>query len=84
MTKTISIKFPAKDLSKIPDKNISRFFREAVYEKIDRVKKTDCRPKTAFGKKLLKIRADYIKSGGKLLSAEEINREVRERSGARD
>lgn len=39
------------------------------------------RPKTALGKKLLELRRAYLASGGKLLSAEALDEEMRERRG---
>ncbi len=83
MTKTISIKFPLKDLPKIPEKNISKFFREAAYEKIERIKKPEWKPKTPHGEKLWALRKKFITSGGELLDAPGISRELKNRSGLR-
>lgn len=81
MTKTISIKFPMQDLRKIPDENVSRFFRDAAYEKIARMQKPTVKHKSPLAKKLLAARQKFIDSGGELLDAEGIARERRERRG---
>jgi hypothetical protein len=39
------------------------------------------RPRTELGRKLLELRREYIHSGGKLLSWEELDEEVRQRRG---
>jgi hypothetical protein len=38
-------------------------------------------PKTALGRKLLELRRAYLASGGTLLSADELDEEIRERRG---
>jgi hypothetical protein len=38
-------------------------------------------PQTDLGRKLIALRRDYVLGGGKLLSMEAINEEVRERRG---
>ncbi len=79
-TKTISVKFPVRDLHKIPG-NFSQFFRDAAYEKFKRMEQPKWKPKTALGKKLMMARQKFIKSGGELLDSDGIARELRERSG---
>ncbi len=41
----------------------------------------DYRPKTELGKRLLALRRSYIANGGRLLSAEELDEELRLRRG---
>lgn len=41
----------------------------------------DYRPKTPLGRKLLELRRAYLASGGRLLSAEALDEEMRERRG---
>lgn len=41
----------------------------------------DYQPKTALGKKLLELRRAYLASGGKLLSADALDEEMRDRRG---
>jgi Arc/MetJ-type ribon-helix-helix transcriptional regulator len=78
---TISFKLPASDLRRIPAKNRSEFLRSAVREKLERQKRTEWKPKTAWGKKLAALRARHVASGAKLLTPEEILEEIRERRG---
>jgi Arc/MetJ-type ribon-helix-helix transcriptional regulator len=79
MLTTISVKLPAGDVRRIPTRNRSAFIREAVKEKLDRQQK-QWKPKTAFGKKLMVMSQRYQ---GKPLTVEEVNAELRERSGLR-
>jgi hypothetical protein len=76
----ISVKLPAGDVRKIPG-NRSKFVREAVEEKLARESQTEWRPKTAMGRKLLKLRKRFIAEGGELLDDEGIARELRSRRG---
>jgi Arc/MetJ-type ribon-helix-helix transcriptional regulator len=77
---TISVKLPQSDVSRIPTRNRSAFIREAVREKLAR-KDSRWKPKTAFGKRLVALRAARIRRGGRLFTAEEIDAEIRERRG---
>lgn len=78
---TISVKLPKSDVSRIPARNRSAFIREAVREKLVR-KGQRWKPKTAFGKRLLALRAARIRRGSRLFTAEEIDAEIRERRGS--
>jgi hypothetical protein len=78
MTKTVSIKIPVEEFARIPKNNVSRFFREAAREKLEREKKVKWNPTTAYGKKLLSLSRKYK---GERLSDNEILRELKERSG---
>lgn len=77
---TVSFKLPMDDLRRIPARNRSAFFREAVREKLAQ-KKTEWKPKTALGKKLAALRQAHIDSGAELLDAEGIAAEIRARRG---
>ena len=77
---TVSFKLPERDLRRIPARNRSAFIRAAVQEKLSRGEKR-CKPKTAWGKKLAAMRAAHVASGAKLLTADEILQEVRDRRG---
>jgi metal-responsive CopG/Arc/MetJ family transcriptional regulator len=77
---TISVKLPKSDLQRIPASSRSAFIREAVREKLSRQEKRGP-PQTAFGKKLMAMRAAYVARGGQLLTPEEIAEEIRERRG---
>jgi Arc/MetJ-type ribon-helix-helix transcriptional regulator len=80
----ITVKLPAEDVRLIPSDNRSEFVREAVREKLERsASGKTWKPKTALGRKLKRLREKYVASGGELLDAEGIARELRERSGAR-
>lgn len=82
MTKTVSVKMPEEVLRRIPSDNVSEFIRDAVNEKLARHdESSDWKPKTPYGRRLLALRQEFIKSGGKLLSPEEISEELRQRRG---
>jgi hypothetical protein len=57
----------------------SRFEDRAVAEKPARDSSLRWRPKTALGRKLLKLRNKFLAGGGKLLNAEGIAEELRNR-----
>lgn len=77
---TISVKLPKSDVSRIPAANRSAFIREAVQEKLAR-KEQRWKPRTAFGKRLMALRAARIQRGGRLFTAEEIEAEIHEQRG---
>lgn len=81
--KVISVKLPVAQMRRIPG-NRSRFVREAVAEKLARESEPEWRPKTVFGKKLLRLREKFIAQGGELLDAEGIARELKSRRGGID
>jgi Arc/MetJ-type ribon-helix-helix transcriptional regulator len=77
---TVSFKLPKHDLRRIPARNRSRFIREAVQEKLSK-QEPDWKPKTAWAKKLVAMRAAHVASGARLLTPEEIMEEIRKRRG---
>lgn len=77
---TVSFKLPAEDLRRIPARNRSAFFREAVREKLAH-REIEWKPKTALGKKLAALRQAHLNSGTDLLDAEGIAAEIRVRRG---
>jgi hypothetical protein len=81
--KVVSVKLPAADVRRIPG-NRSRFVREAVAEKLARESQSRWRPKTPFGRKLLRLRQRFIAEGGELLDSEGIARELKSRRGGVD
>jgi hypothetical protein len=78
--RVISIKLPASDVRRIPG-NRSEFVREAVAEKLARQSGPQWKPKTALGRKLLRLRQKFIAGGGELLDAEGIAEELQNRRG---
>ena len=76
----VSIKLPAGDVRRIPG-NRSRFVREAVAEKLAREAQPEWKPKTAIGRKFLRLREKFIAEGGELLDDEELAKELRSRRG---
>lgn len=76
----VSVKLPLADLRRIPG-NRSRFVRRAVAEKLERESSPEWRPKTAKGRKLLKLRKEFLARGGELLDADRIAAELRDRRG---
>jgi len=61
--------------------NRSEFVRHAVAEKLARESTPAWRPKTATGRKLLKLRNQFLARGGELLDADGIADELRQRRG---
>jgi hypothetical protein len=60
----VSIKLPLADLRRIP-RNRSEFVRQAVAEKLARESAPGWQPKTATGRKLLKLRKRFLAQGGR-------------------
>ncbi|HEY0455226.1 MAG TPA: ribbon-helix-helix domain-containing protein [Verrucomicrobiae bacterium] len=80
--KIVTVKLPKSDLQRIPaGQTRSEFIRAAVSEKLAKLELKPWKPKTALGKKLIKLRQRYIASGGELLDAESIAEELRARRG---
>jgi hypothetical protein len=78
--KVLSVKLPLAHVRRIPG-NRSEFVRQAVAEKLAREPRPAWRPKTATGRKLLKLRSQFLAQGGELLDADGIAEELRERRG---
>jgi hypothetical protein len=78
--KVLSVKLPLSDVRRIPG-NRSEFVRQAVAEKLAREPGPAWRPKTATGRKLLKLRSQFLAQGGELLDADGIAEELRQRRG---
>jgi hypothetical protein len=78
--KLISVKLPLSDVRRIPG-NRSEFVRQSVAEKLARESGPSWRPKTATGRKLLKLRHQFLAEGGELLDADGIADELRQRRG---
>jgi len=76
----VSVKLPLADVRRIPG-NRSEFVRKAVAEKLAREPAPTWRPKTATGRKLLKLRKRFLAEGGELLDAEGIAEELALRRG---
>ncbi len=76
----VSVKLPESDVRRIPG-NRSKFVRQAVAEKLARESKPPWRPKTAAGRKLLRLRNQFVAQGGELLDADGIAAELRRRRG---
>ena len=68
----VTVKIPLADLRRIPEANRSEFIRSAVSEKLAREPASEWKPKTATGRKLLALRAKFIRSGGELLDSDGI------------
>lgn len=79
---TVSFKLPVSDLRRIPTRNRSRFYREAIRNELERkAGGPQWTPKTAAAKRMAALRARYVAGGGELLDAEGIAAEVRKRRG---
>jgi hypothetical protein len=78
--KVLSVRLPLSEVRRIPG-NRSAFVRQAVSEKLAREPVPSWRPKTATGRKLLKLRNQFLAQGGELLDADDISQELRERRG---
>jgi hypothetical protein len=79
--KTVSVKLPLLHLRRIPG-NRSEFIRQAIAEKLARQSGPAWRPRTATGRKLLKLRNRFLAEGGELLDAEGITVELRQQRGS--
>jgi hypothetical protein len=78
--KVFSVKLPLSDVRRIPG-NRSEFVRQAVAEKLARESGPAWQPKTATGRKLLKLRQQFLAQGGELLDSDGIAEELRQRRG---
>ena len=78
--KALSVRLQISDIRRIPG-NRSKFVRRAVAEKLARASRPPWRPKTATGRKLLKLRNQFLARGGELLDADGIAEELRRRRG---
>jgi hypothetical protein len=78
--KVLSVKLPLSDVRPIPG-NRSKFVREAAHEKVLREARPAWRPKTATGRKLLKLRNQFVAQSGALLDSDGIAYELRQRRG---
>ena len=78
--KLLSVKLPLSDVRRIPG-NRSEFVRQAVAEKLARQSGPGWKPKTPTGRKLLKLRNQFLAQGGELLDADGIAEELRQRRG---
>jgi Arc/MetJ-type ribon-helix-helix transcriptional regulator len=78
--KVLSVRLPLSEVRRIPG-NRSEFVRQAVSEKLARESGPAWRPKTATGRKLLKLRNQFVAQGGELLDADGIAQELRQRRG---
>jgi hypothetical protein len=77
--KVVTVKLPKSDLRRIPrGATRSEFIRAAVAEKLARQDIPDWKPRTALGRKLLKLSERF---DGERLDAEAIAQELRERRG---
>jgi hypothetical protein len=76
----ISIKLSTSDLRRIPGDR-RQFVRQAVAEKLARETRTDWKPKSAIGRKLLRLRKQFVAKRGKLLDEAGIAEELRGRRG---
>jgi len=80
----LSVKVPLSDVRRIPG-NRGAFIRQAMAEKLARESSPAWRPKTATGRKLLKLRSQFVAQGGELLDPDGIAEELRQRrAGCRD
>jgi hypothetical protein len=76
----VSVKLPLSQVRRIRG-NRSKFVRQAIAEKLARDSAPAWRPKTATGRKLLKLRKRFLAHGGELLDPEGIAEELRQRRG---
>lgn len=81
---SLTIRLPAEAHSAVcAKKNRSAWVRNAISEKLQREGASAARPVTALGRKLLAARTEYQKGGGRLLSLDEVCREMAARRGER-
>ena len=81
---SLTIRLPAEEHAALcAKKNRSAWVRNAINEKLQREAAHSAKPQTALGRKLLAARAEYQRTGGRLLSLDEVCREVAARRGER-
>ena len=81
---SLTIRLPAEEHSALcAKKNRSAWVRNAINEKLQREAARPTKPQTALGGKLLAAREEYQKAGGRLLSLDEVCREMAARRGER-
>ena len=79
---TVSFKLPISDLRRIPVRNRSHFYREAVHQALARTAESPAwKPTTPAAKRMAELRARYVATGGEQLDAEGIAAELRARRG---
>jgi hypothetical protein len=78
--KVVSVKLPLSEVRRITG-NRSEFVRQAVSEKLARQSGPVWRPKTATGRKLVKLRQQFLAKGGELLDGDGVAEELRQRRG---
>jgi hypothetical protein len=80
--KVVSFRLSLSDVRRIPG-NRSEFVRHAVAEKLGRESSPAWRPKTAIGRKLLKLRNQFLAQGGEVgVKAFLINHRQMEQQGS--
>ncbi len=81
---SLTIKLAPADHAAVCRKpNRSAWVRNAITEKLAREAIHPKQPRTVLGRKLLAARAEYARSGGRVLSLEEVRQEVERRRGER-
>ena len=81
---SLTVKLPPEDHSAVCAKsNRSAWVRNAISEKLQREAVRPPRPRSTLGRRLLAARAEYARSGGRLLSLAEVREEVARRRGER-
>jgi hypothetical protein len=77
----VTAKLPESDLRRIPDRNTSRFIRDAVHEKLEREQKPGWKPRSSRVRRMAALRSRYLAAGGETLAPEAIASEMRARRG---
>ena len=81
---SLTVKLAPEDHSAVCAKsNRSAWVRNAISEKLEREVAQPARPRSTLGRKLLAAWAEYARSGGRVLSLEEVRQEVARRRGER-
>ena len=81
---SLTIRLPAEEHSALcAKKNRSAWVRNAINEKLQREAAHPAKPQTALGRKLLAARTEYQRAGGRLLSLDDVCKEVAARRGER-
>lgn len=70
-----------KYLSLAPLMRVGSFYEASSLSRVNDFTFGDYKPRTELGKRLIEIRRNFILKGGKLLSPEEIDREIELRRG---